>query len=140
MELSDNYRKLLIKEINFVLKNMVESEHALDKLYYFSGIHGMIHRIMNIEFHSELVYAHFILQTTHETFRQHAMAVRKGELQPDRFSDEHIKKLYEFTTLLMNRIKEKKTVDDVLKKFMLLTYSISGNGYYLLKKGLFEIK
>ena len=139
MELSDQYRKLLVKEINFVLKSMNENKDALEILYYFSGITGMIHRILNIEFHPELVHAHFVLQSTQETLRQTIMSARRGEIATPRVTDEHIEKLIEFTKALANRIRQKKSIDNVLKKFILLTYSISGNGYYLVKKGLFKV-
>lgn len=139
MELSDQYRKLLVKEIDFVLKSMNENKDALEILYYFSGIHGMIHRVLNIEFHPELVHAHFVLQTTNESLRQNIMSAQRGEIANPRVSDEHIKKLIEFTKALANRIRQKKSIDDVLKKFILLAYSTSGNGYYLVKKGLFKV-
>ena len=139
MKLSDQYRKLLVKEINFVLKSMNENKDALEILYYFSGIHGMIHRILNIEFHPELVHAHFVLQTTNESLRQTIMGERRGEIATPRVTGEHIEKLIEFTKALANRIRQKKPIDDVLKKFILLTYSASGNGYYSVKKGLFKV-
>ena len=68
MEISDDYKKMFVKEINFVAKKMDESPDAFSKLYYFSGLFGFLHRILNLEFHPDLVVAHSILKTTYGDF------------------------------------------------------------------------
>ena len=69
MDISDNFKKMLVKEINFVVKKMDESSDGFSKLYYFSGIYALLHRIMNLEFNPDLIVAHLVLNTTYKEFR-----------------------------------------------------------------------
>jgi hypothetical protein len=54
MKLSKNMKQLLIDELNFIIKKMKESEAAQEKMYFFSAAHGMVNRIMNLEFNNLL--------------------------------------------------------------------------------------
>ena len=65
MKLSKENKKLLTDEFTFVIKKMKSSETPDQMLYYFSGLYGMIHRILNIEFSSSLLFAHFVTEKIH---------------------------------------------------------------------------
>ena len=68
MEIKDSYKKIIIDEINFAVKKMNSAKSASEKLYYFSAIFGVFHRIYNLDYNPDLVYAHFILRATHDAF------------------------------------------------------------------------
>ena len=48
MAISDANRKLIVSEIKFAVKKMETAEEHSQKLYYFSAVFGVFHRIYNI--------------------------------------------------------------------------------------------
>jgi hypothetical protein len=64
MNLSPEMKKTFINEIRFVLKNMRSTTVAAQKLYFFSAIHAMAQRIVNLEYEPELVFILQVFQLT----------------------------------------------------------------------------
>ena len=139
MDISKNYRSLIVQEINYVVEKMEESSNASECLFYFSGIHGIIQRIWNLAFHRDLVYIHFILQHTHAILTAKLQEVAGSIDKPVKLEQEHFNVLAKISKELGEKIEEKKDVNETLKKFVLLTYLTTGNGYYLLQKGTIKI-
>jgi len=140
MIISDNFRKTIIKEIKYVVKKMDQSNDATQKLYFFSGIYTIIQRIFNLEYDSDLIFLHYILRKTYEAFsiRLHAY-IRGGDtIVP--LQDDHFKKLSQITKELAIKLQKNEDVSETLKKFVILSYTTTGNGYYLQQKGLLKIK
>jgi len=138
MNISDNFREIILKDINYVVAKMDKSGTFEEKVYYFSGIHGMIQRIFNIEYDEELVYAFFILRETHNAFSSRLHAIKSGQNEIPMYN-EHFEKLIIIVKELAKKIEKKENIDDTLKKFLILSYVTTGNGYYLLQKGLLKI-
>lgn len=134
MRLSDNYKNLILSEIDFAVKKMNKSSEPLEKLFYFSAIHGVFQRIYNIEYDPTLVFIYFILHTTHEAFNNRLQAKAGIPL-----SEEQINKLSDIAKELGGKIKNNEEVSVTLQKFVVLQYSTSGNGYYLMQKGMLKI-
>ncbi len=138
MNISDNYKDIIVKETNYAVSMMNESSNIEEKLYYFSAVSAMIQRIFNLEYDSDLIYAHFILQEIYNAFLQRLGAIKAGQtLIP--LSDEQFEKLISLTKELTKKIEEKKDIDTTLKKLVILSYTTTGNGYYLVQKGLLKI-
>ena len=57
MKLSAANKKILVNEIKFSIEKMKETEDPKTRLYFFSAIYGIISRIFNLEFSSDLVIA-----------------------------------------------------------------------------------
>jgi len=139
MNISNNSRDMIVKEINYVVNQMEQSPTESEKLYYFSGVYTMIQRIFNLEYDSGLVYAHFILSETYNAFLNRLQAITRGGETQIPLTDEHFEKLIMITKELAHKIDNKEDIDDTLKKLVLLSYTTTGNGYYLLRKGLLRI-
>jgi hypothetical protein len=135
MKIKESYRTLIVDEMEFANKKMNESQDGLEKIYYFSAIFGVLHRIFNTEFNSELLYIHFILRATHEAFQNRLNAIIKGGDTSVKLSDAHFDKLSALSKELCSKLKKKQEVNETLKKFINLTYSTTGNGHYLVEKG-----
>lgn len=135
----DSFRKIIVDEINLAVKMMKEKRDAAQKLYYFSAVHGILHRIFNLEYDSELVYAHFVLRSTHEAFLNRVNAIQKAGDTTILISDEQFEILSSYTKEFASKIKKKEEIDSILKKFVILMYSTTGNGYYLMQKGMLKI-
>lgn len=139
MDISNKYRDMIVSEIKFVIEKMDQSPEVAEKLYYFSAIFGIIQRVFNIEFDPNLVHAHLILRSTHDAFSQRLKAIQQGGDKSIKLCEEQFNKLSAISIELAEKIKKKENIDNTLKKFAILAYSTTGNGYYLIQKGLLKI-
>lgn len=139
MDISDEFRSLIVSEIDFVLKKMDKSENPSEKLYYFSSIPGVIQRTFNIEYNPDLVFTHFILRSTYQAFLTRLTAIQQGGDTTIPLQKKQFVKLSSITKELARKIDENKDIDNTLKKYVILFYSTTGNGYYLQQKGLLRI-
>lgn len=139
MDINDSFREIIVKEINYATNKMGETSDLREKLFYFTAVYNVIHRIFNLEYDPDLVYLHFILQETYKAFvaRLHAMQREGEEVIP--LTEEHFQKLIRHTKQLAANIRAKKGIDDILKKLVLLSYTTTGNGFYLAQKGLLKV-
>lgn len=114
---------------------MKATEEPKSKLYYFSAIYGMMQRIFNLEFTADLVFIHFVINSAYNLINSRLESPDKVIKIPENLFD----KLIEATEELSNSIEKNVDLYEVLKKFILLGYTTTGNGYYLYQKGLFKI-
>ena len=139
MNVNDAFRKLIVEEITFAIKKMEETKEATELLYYFSAIPGMFQRIYNMEYDSHLVFAHFILKATHDSFVQRLKASQQGGDNSVLIKDDQFERLISLSKELLSNIKKDRDIDEVLKKLTILLYSTTGNGNYLMEKGWLKI-
>ncbi len=135
MNISNENKKIIVDEIKFVLKSMKESDKPIKIIYYFSAIYGMLQRIYNIEYNQDLVVAYVIMKMTHDSLRQNILN-QDPIIQLDQ---KHFDNIYQLSEKFCEKIENGQNFDDVLKQFVILTYSISGNGYYLSQKGFLKV-
>lgn len=136
MKISDSFRKLIIDEVRFSVEKMEEKEDLREKLYYFSGIQGVLRRVFNIEFDPDLLFAFNVFESTHRSFMDRYGAIEKGGDRVVLIFQEQLDGLTEGAKEFADKIKNKKNFDSTLKKLIVLSYTTTGNGYYLLQKGL----
>jgi len=139
MDISVEMRKLILDEFEYVLKKMGEVDDPFQKLFYFSATFGIVQRVYNIEYNSELVFAHFILNETHKGFTARLHAIRDARDTTVAITTEHLERLSNLIKELADKIRENKDHVDTLKKLIILTYSTTGNGFYLYDKGVLKI-
>jgi len=138
MDISNNNRKHIADEIEIAVNMMKESRDASEKLYYFSAIYGILQRIYNIEYDEDLVFAHLVIQLTHQGFMQRLAAIKQGD-STVMISEEQFDKLTDLSDELGDKIRDNEDFVATLKKIVILLYSTQGNGYYLMKKGVLKI-
>jgi len=135
MKISESNKKKLIEEIKFVIEKMKSEEDAKTKLYYFSAIYGTMQRIFNIEYNSDLVFAHMVTSATYNTLNSRlSIPDRVVQLPPEIFD-----KLTAVTEELKNTLEKNGNLYNVLKKYAILGLVTSGNGYYLYQRGIVKI-
>ena len=135
MRIKEDTRKKLIDEIKFILSKMKKEIDREQKIYYFSGIHGIISRIFNFEYDPELIFAHVVLSFTHSNIHARLAEEEKIIKVPDEFLD----KLVDTTEELLKKIEINESLYDTLQKFSVIGYATTGNGYYLYQKGLLRL-
>lgn len=69
---------------------------------------------------------------------QRLQAVKNGDLVVP-LLEEQIEQLTGIIKELSEKIRNNEDLGDTLKKFAILAYSTTGNGYYLLQKGFLTI-
>lgn len=136
MKISDNTRKELVKEIDFVIKKMTQTPDPAGKLYFFSGIYSAFQRIFNSEFDPELVLGHIILNVTYNNINT---IIERGLETVVKIPDDFFDKLVDITKKLSKKVKKNESIYDVLEQFAVLSYLATGNGYYLYQKGLLQV-
>ncbi len=135
MKVSESHKKKLIEEIKFVIEKMKSEEDFKTKLYYFSAIYGTMEKIFNIEYNSDLVFAHMVISSTYNTLSARlSMQDRIVQLPPKIFD-----KLTAVTEELKNTLEKNGNLYNVLKKYAILGLVTSGNGYYLYQRGIVKI-
>jgi len=139
MAISDKYRKTIVKEIEFAVGKMEETQNPEKKLYYFSGVYAITQRIFNLEYDSNLVFVHFILQQTHRNFIERLQTIQKGKEETVPLHEEQFARLTALTKELGDNISAKKDINSILKRLSELALTTTGNGYYLMQKGLLKI-
>lgn len=139
MKIKDSFKKIIIDEINFAIKKMNSAKIPSAKLYYFSAIYGAFHRIYNLDYNPDLVYAHYILRSTHDAFLSRLKAIEQLRDHTILLSDQQFNKLSTLSKELAINIGKTKEMDETLKKFVILSYSTTGNGYYLMQKGCYKL-
>lgn len=139
MNINKDFRKLIVDEINYVLTKMGQGQTGEEKIFYFSAIFGIMQRIYNLEFDPDLLYAHFILQETHKNLLSRLKSIEMGGERAIPLHEYHFERLISLTEELRKNIAENKPLDNTLKKFVLLIYTTTGNGYYLMQKGILKV-
>jgi hypothetical protein len=139
MIIKNKLKMMIVDEIDFIVKMMDENPDLSKKLYYLSGVHALIHRIFNQDFDEDLIFLHLILHNTHGSFMSRLQAIEKGRDMTVLLLDKQIDALSDNLKELSKAIEKKENIDKILKRFTILSYSTTGNGYYLLQKGLLKI-
>jgi hypothetical protein len=135
MEISNQNKSVILDEIDFVLEKMKTAKDPLRKLYFFSGIYAVIQRVFNIEYDEDLVFAHLILNETYKAFMAR---LKPGEPQIG-LREEQLDRLQALAEQLAENFSSNRDLYSTLREFSILAYSTTGNGNYLLEKGMLHL-
>ncbi len=138
MDISDKARQNIVEEIQTAVGFMRETADAAQKLYAFSAIYSAIQRIYNIEYDDDLMFAHLVINSAYQAFSQRLVAVRQGDMTVVP-SDEQLSKLSDLSEELGEHIERSEEIVNTLRRIVVLSYSVGGNGNYLMKKGVLKI-
>jgi len=135
---SGKYKDIIVKEFEFVINKINQSPTIEEKLYYFSAVQGVLNRILNLEYTEELLLMYYVTNETLKMFQQRHAGFKAGDIAI-RVTDEQLLRLSEVTKEFLETIRNDGNVDEVLRKYVVLLYSTTGNGYYLMEKGVLKI-
>lgn len=139
MNITENNKKLILDEFEYVLESIAMAESMEEKLYLISALHGAVNRVMNIEFDSDLIFLHHALSTTHAAFSARYDAMKNKKAFPLHITKEIFDKLFLLISKLYDCLKNNSEIDEILKGLIVLAYTTTGNGYYLYQKGLIRL-
>jgi len=138
MKITTGMKKLLLDEIDYVIKNMKSTQEPGKKLYYFSAIYGCALRIINIEFDPELAFIHHVTNMAYGQINASLSSVNKTGATatiPENIFESLEKALAD----LGKAIEANQKTYPILERIANIAYSSSGNGYYLYLKGILEL-
>jgi hypothetical protein len=135
---SEKYKDIIVKELEFVINKINQSPTIEEKLYYFSAVQGVLNRILNLEYTEELLLAFYITNETLKMFHQRFASFQAGDKSIN-LTDEQMLRLSQITVEFLETIRNDENIEEVLKKYVVLLYSTTGNGYYLMEKGVLKI-
>jgi hypothetical protein len=138
MHISKHNKTLLVEEINQAAELMSQTNNIQEKIYYFSAVFGIAHRIMNIEFDPELGFIHHVTNNAYNIINSTLALMSQGHSLPT-FPPEFFDKIQSLLTDLASYINDGKHTYPILENISNLAYSATGNGYYLYKKGSLKL-
>jgi hypothetical protein len=139
MNIPEQYHKMIIDELKDV-EMLISNAHTIDdKLYYFTASFGIIYRVLNFHCDSLLIFAHQVLQLTHQTISQRlTLPGIPGNItnsMPNEFFNSLIDNLKDLR--LSFEKNDDNKIRESLEKMSVLSYAATGNGFYLfLRKKL----
>lgn len=140
MNISNNFRELIVKEIQYVVEKMKKSNSAEEIIYFFSAIYAIIQRVINFECDANLIYIFIVLKGTYDGFAGGFHTIQRGKDSMVFIEEMHLQKLTSITEELGKKLMLNEDIDGILRKFAILSYSITGNGHYLQEKGALKIE
>lgn len=138
MKLSKEYKIKIEQEFDFVIKKMLVCENPDKMMYYFSGIYGLLQRMLNFEYSDELLFTYFIIERSCKDIANQLVTLRQGNTVST-FHANFGSKLVEVTKELGENFFNSKHRVKSLKKLVVLAYTCTGNGYYLTEKSTIDI-
>lgn len=137
MQLPKALHKRLADEFRFAADRMAESGDPYRRLYFFSAFYGEAGRTLNFAWERNLVLLHSVTHKAHQSINGRLQAMSPGAPMP-------IEAIVESLTVAADELA-KATADnddaailEVLKRVAELEYAVSGNGAYLMAKGVFK--
>jgi hypothetical protein len=138
MKLKVDHKKMILDEFGYASRTMREVKTFDEKMFYFSSTYGVLSRVFNADFDPQLVFMHLVLANAHATILARVQAMRSGD-NTIQLSEDFFEKLTSLVDELTKRIASGKDAYDILEKIGVLTYTSTGNGYYLFRKGVLEL-
>ncbi len=132
------HKSIIIKELQFILEKWDQARNFDEKIYFFSAVQGLFNRILNLDYTENLLAAFFVTNDAYIAFQQRLAANKQGDIGA-MLTENQVTKLSEITKELLKQIVDDGDIHSVLRKYLVLGYSATGNGYYLMQKGILKI-
>ncbi len=142
--LSEESRKRLAEEYRYAVTKMQNETQIPKKLFYFTVLFSEAQRMLNWEWNSDLALIFLITHNLHTQVNATMQMPMVGGVIPIDWPG-FLDKLTQLASDLASYFEKageennKKELYDILGRFAEATYAASGNGSYLLEKGVFKL-
>jgi hypothetical protein len=126
----------MLVEFDTILK-LMKGEKSLEKrIYYFSAAYGITQRTYRGHFSKEVLLMDLILTNAYNLLldRLNHLKNRDMTVHPEVLEKAVDQIMVEFGSLIKN-LEDKKDIRDPLENILVIAYSTTGNGNYLMEKG-----
>ncbi|WP_319562515.1 hypothetical protein [Marispirochaeta sp.] len=132
--------KYLSREFEIAIEGMRDSSlNPHQRMYYMSATFGAISRVLNIDYNKELVLAHLILQTCHQTTMALMNNCLNGSEKSIVFNPILIDSLSDLIEELGENLVAGESIYNQALSIAEVTYSMTGNGHYLFRKDIIKL-
>lgn len=141
LSLPNELRQRLVDEGRISVAKMGGAESPREYLYYFSVFFGEAVRVLNWHWDAELALIWSVIQHTYNAISARASAIGQGDTVVE-LSPEFFGALIQTAGELVNyfeRPSDETELTRILGRFAELAYVTTGNGYYLLEKGMIKL-
>lgn len=132
-------RNEIVSEIRYILEQMKKASKAQDKVYFYSAAYGVTHRMINHVKDSELILIDLVLNTSYQMINTRVVAISKGQETPVSVPANLFTRLEDNLGQLADAIEHGTKSYPILESIVNLSYSTTGNGFYLFTKGLLTV-
>jgi hypothetical protein len=139
MEIDDQFKNILVEEFRFVASKIRDESDMKRKNFFFSAAYAVVQRIINIDFDPELVIIHNTLNSTYTIVNNLQMSIESGTEKIIRIPLLLFDELADLLDELAGAIQESQNTYEIIQKIAVLSYMLTGNGYYLYQKGIIAL-
>lgn len=120
----------------FVVEKIRTEPDIRKKVYYYSGIHSEMSRIINQNFDRQLLFAHNVLNNSYQWLRARTDAIILARDSTIDIPGDLFGRLCSVLIALGTNISNDTDLYKPLEDISCMTYITTGNGFYLFKKGI----
>ena len=139
MNIPKIFKEELLKEFKENVKRIKEEKDVHKQLYYYSAIYGILDRIYRFHFDPEILFIYLVFNSTYNTMLQRIENIKRGD-NTIPFRIDLLSKIADHIEEITLRIEKNEQCYDLLQKIVVLAYSTTGPGYYMLVKGQMKIE
>jgi hypothetical protein len=139
MKLSKLNKELIDNECEFALNKMENSSSPDEILYYFTAFYNVMNRVYNIEFSEELLFVNFVMEGTYNSIMSRMGSIKSGQSTVVTFHENFGSALIKITRDIKENFYNKPKRNQALQKLVLLSFTTTGNGFYLSQKNKFDL-
>lgn len=142
MELPENIQTRLAAEFRLVADKIHEEEDPFRKMYFFSAIYADTSRALNWVWDKDLALLHTVTQNAYERMHGGLQTIASGQnraMRIDMIIFEHLGSAVENLASYFEKNGDVEELYEVLCRFAELSYATTGNGSYLMEKGLIKL-
>jgi len=129
MKIPEALKERLLSELKFVIAKIETETDAKRKTYFLSAAHGAVERTMRFHSDGELYLIHLTLNICYSTIGGLSNRIASGDMAvipPGDLWERVIVLLGDLTTA----IEEETPTFPILEQIAVLTYTLTGPGYY----------
>lgn len=140
--LPDEFRDRLVSEFRLAVAKMAEAEAPQQYIFYYSIFFGELVRVLNWHWDETLALIWSNVQHAHQAITSRVNATAQGDIVVA-LSKEFFDAVTQTSTALVDYIEkngDEAELCHILGRLAELTYATTGNGYYLLQKGVIKLE
>lgn len=139
MKLPNYFQKELVSELRNIAKRMKVEKDIRKQLYYYSAAHGITTRTYRFHFDPELLFVDFVFNASYNMMWSRAQLIRVGDLLVP-LTSAMIVKVAECVEDVATCIEKGKELYEPLQQIIMLAFSTTGPGNYLVETGQMKIE
>lgn len=134
------FKKEFIEEINYVTKKITEDIPIRERAYYLSAIYGTLTRLLNLDYDEEWIFLHLVFNALYTQVNNLLDQIEAGREKIISLPPNYFEKLAKVLRQFAEAIEKDLDVYPLVLKIVPFSYLLTGNGFYLYKKGLLKLK